>query len=69
MTGKLNKDVPTYKNITKQKLSQYMPGKVLRRLRLPEFLDMLHMKVVGQPDSSPAFTHQEIPLVFISVRG
>jgi hypothetical protein len=41
-----------------------------RRLRLSEFLDSRHMRVVRfQPHAPTAFTRQEIFLVLISVRG
>jgi len=39
------------------------------RLRFPGFQDIQHLKVVRlQPYTPAAFAHQEIPLVFISVR-
>jgi hypothetical protein len=51
------------------KVSHYRPGQAVRRLRLPEYLDSRHMKVVRLSTLPAAFTLQYICLVLISVRG
>jgi hypothetical protein len=67
-------------SLTSSTVSRYRWGKAIplqawtdsegsRRLRLPEFLDNRHIKVVSQPYTPSAFTPKEVFLVLVSVIG
>jgi len=57
-------------NYNDKNQSNYRPGHASRKMRLPEFLDIRHVKVVRLSAlRSGRLYHQEIFLVHISLRG
>jgi hypothetical protein len=56
-------------NVVRNKLSHYRPGQASRRLRLPDFLDYRHLKMVRLSAlRTGRLYHQDINLMLITVR-